>query len=262
LTDLSRLPRLTASARAALEAAAEGRDGFLLEGTKAIGDALRAEGLRVRRVWLSESLPAREAETLLEAAARASVPAGVASARDLGRASATVTPQGALAVVDDAGVAPQGALARRDRPALLLDGVQDPGNVGAVLRVAAAFDVSGVLATEGCAHPLGAKALRASAGAALVVPFARAPVGALLAAVAASGRPLWLLDARGDDLFAVEEAPEGVVLAVGSEGRGASAAVSGAAARRVAIPLSAKVESLNAAVAVGIATALLVRARR
>jgi tRNA G18 (ribose-2'-O)-methylase SpoU len=252
---------MTAVARASLEAAAEGRDGFLLEGTKAIGDALRSPGLRVRRVWVSDALPAREAEVLLGAAEAAGVPVGVAPAKDLARASDTASPQGAAAVVDDEASTPADALAAVDRMALLLDGLQDPGNVGAVFRVAAAFDVAGVLATDASAHPLGAKALRASAGTALLVPFARASVDALLAAVDASRRPLWLLDGRGDDLFALRAAPADVVLAVGSEGRGASAAVRARAARRVAIPLSARVESLNAAVAVGIAVAVLSRVR-
>jgi len=258
VTDVGRLPRLGAPARAALAAAAEGRDGFLLEGPKAIADALRRPAVRVRRVWLSDRMAAPERDDLLVAAAARAVPVGVAAEADLRRASATVSPQGALAVVDDAAAPPRAVLAASRATALLLDGVQDPGNVGAILRVAAAFDAAGVLLDPASAHPLGAKALRASAGCALAVPFSRAPLESLLAAVAEARRPLWLLEGGGRDVFEAK-APEGLVLAIGSEGSGASALVRAAATERVGIPISPRVESLNAAVAAGIAVAALAR---
>jgi TrmH family RNA methyltransferase len=260
MTDVSRLPRLGAAAKAALAAAVRGQDGFLLEGPKAIADALRRPGVRVRSVWIAAERAPAGAADVLEAAQARGVPVGTAPARDLERASGTVTPQGALAVVEDAAVDARAVLAGAG-PALLLDGVQDPGNVGAIFRVAAAFDAAGVLADEATAHPLGLKALRASAGTALAVPYARAPLPALLAAVRESRRPLWLLDGGGTDLFSVAAPPPGVVLAVGSEGSGAGAAVRAAAALRVGIPISPRVESLNAAVAAGIAVAALVRRR-
>jgi 23S rRNA (guanosine2251-2'-O)-methyltransferase len=258
VTGLARLPRLTAAARASLDDAAEGRDGFLLEGRKAVLDALANRSARVRRLWLSDALPDAEAKPLLDAARARGIPVGAGRASDLERASATASPQGALAVVEDAAVEPAVVLAS-ERPVLHLDGLQDPGNVGAVFRVAAAFDAGGVLADDLTAHPLGLKALRASAGTALRVPYARAKAEVLLDAVAAARRPLWLLDAGGRDVFAVGRAPARLVLAVGSEGSGASARVRAAAAERVGIPISAGVESLNAAVAAGIALAVLSR---
>jgi tRNA G18 (ribose-2'-O)-methylase SpoU len=257
---VSRLPRLSAAAREALAAAAEGRDGFLLEGRKAVADALARRAVRVRGLWLSDRLSEEEASALADAAIARGIPVGIAPAREVERASGTVTPQGAVAIVEDAAVEPGALLAATSRLVLYLDGVQDPGNVGAVFRVAAAFDAGGVLADAATAHPLGPKALRASVGTALAVPFARAASGALLAAVAAAGRPLWLLDVGGDDVFGIREVPPGLVLAVGSEGRGASAAVRDAASARVGIPMSAGVESLNAAAATGIAVAVLSRA--
>src|SRR5207247_1810367 len=133
------------------------------------------------------------------------------------RESGTIAPQGALAVVSDVATSPAALLAARGL-VLLLDRVQDPGNVGAVFRVAAAFSAAGVLVAEGSADPLRQKALRASAGTALVVPFARAPLAACLAAAGEVGRPVWLLDTDGDDVFSIGSAPVSVVLAVGSEG--------------------------------------------
>src|SRR5205085_6512429 len=155
---------------------------------------------------------------------------------------------GALAIVADRAVPAADALARATGPVFLLDHMQDPGNVGALFRVAAALGPSGVLVSEGSADPLRSKALRASAGTALRVPFARGTLVALLEACHAADVPLWLLDAVGKDLWRLADRPRVVALAIGSEGEGASTALEGHADARVSIPMSAGVESLNAAV--------------
>ncbi len=258
---------MTAAARARLLDVARGKGAgplascFLVEGRKAVGDALSRAAVRVREVWLADHLPPDALDDLARAAAGRRVPVGIASGRDLERASDVVAPQGAIALVDDPArdVADLLALDAGDAPILLLDHVQDPGNVGAILRVAAAFCAGGVLLTADCAHPMGSKALRASAGTALVVPFARGAAADLVAALAAARRPIWLLDSSGQCLWDRTSRPRGLVLAVGSEGSGAGAEVSAAAAARVAIPISPAVESLNAAVATGVAAAHLFR---
>ena len=91
------------------------------------------------------------------------------------------------------------------------------------------------------------------------MPFARGALSRMLAAVRAARLPLWLLDPRGSDLFSLSRGPSALVLAVGSEGTGASEALRAASDVQVSIPLLAGVESLNAAVAVGIALSHLVR---
>jgi TrmH family RNA methyltransferase len=260
VTDLARLPRLSPAGRRRLEEVLRRRgDGFLLEGRKAIADALGRGDVAVREVWLVEGGDPAAATDLAEAAAARRVPVGVAGERDLAALSDTVTPQGALALVSDVARPAGTLLAAATAPVLLLDRVQDPGNVGAILRVAAAFRAGGVLVGEGTADPLGPKALRASAGTALAVPFARGSTDDLLRAAKAAGYVLWLLEGGGDDLFAVRERPPRLLVAVGSEGGGASAAVASAADVRVGIPIAPEVESLNAAVAAAVATAHLSR---
>ncbi|MHC5010721.1 MAG: TrmH family RNA methyltransferase, partial [Planctomycetota bacterium] len=115
------------------------------------------------------------------------------------------------------------------------------------------------LVGEGTADPLGLKALRASAGLALRVPFARATTPALQEALAEAPRPVWLLDRSGEDLLALSDAPRDLVLTVGGEGRGARREVREAAERVVAIVLAPGVDSLNVAVAAGIAVAHVAR---
>ena len=265
---LSQLPRLGASGRTRLEGAAR-RDGsaFLVEGRKQVADVMSRGQVPVRELWIADDLTPDVVDALLVAATSRNIPVGVAPAKDLDRVADTVTPQGVLAVADDPAWSLADLVRGARRPLLLLDCVQDPGNVGAILRVAAAFGASGVLISEGTADPLGAKALRASAGTALTIPFARGSAAACRDAIEAGKLLLWLLDGgtpgeKGvSNLFDLASPAEVFVLAVGSEGHGASAAIAAAARMKVSIPISPAVESLNAAVAVGIAAAHLLRPR-
>ncbi len=269
MSDFSRLPRLGAAGRDRLEAASK-RDGsaFLVEGRKHVADVLARGFVPVREVWLAEDLPPDVVEPILAAAESRRIPVGVASARDLDKFADAVTPQGVLAVADDPSYGLPNLVRGARGPLLLLDAVQDPGNVGAILRVAAAFGAAGVLVAEGSADPLGAKALRASAGTALTIPFARGSAAACRDALEQAGCPLWLLEGEAPgqkgvvDLFETTPPPGVFALAVGNEGRGASAPIAAAARVRVSIPIAPGVESLNAAVAVGIACAWLLRPRR
>ena len=144
------------------------------------------------------------------------------------------------------------ALLAGARRLLALEGVQDPGNVGTLLRSAAAFGFDGVLLGPGCAAPFAPKTLRASMGAAgrlpvLVVSDLPAALTALrgrgvtcLAAALYHSRPL---DEVGTDF------PGGVCLVIGSEGQGLTDAAVAACDAAVRIPMADLVESLNAGVA-------------
>jgi tRNA G18 (ribose-2'-O)-methylase SpoU len=228
----------------------------LLEGRKAVLDAL-ALGV-VAEVWAGPGLVAEERGGLADAANRAGLALGEADGTDVERVSETQSPQGVLALVRDT-AEPLERLAARRGLLVWLDGVQDPGNVGAVVRAAAAFGVAGLIAGAGTADPLGTKALRASAGLALKVPFARAAAGAVAPALAKAKREAWLLERDGRDVFAVADVPPTLVLVLGSEGAGPGAEARGAARATVGIPIQAGVESLNAAVAMGIALAVFSR---
>lgn len=250
---------LTNAQRQRLSALARGRGApgeALLEGTKAVLDAL-ALGV-VRELYLASDLDAEPARALEEAARLGRVHLERVAAADLARASATVTPQGVLAVVADPAEPLERLLARRGT-LVWLDGVQDPGNVGAVVRVAAAFGAGGLIVGAGSADPLGLKALRASAGLALRLPFARAGGAALTAALAEAGRTVWLLEKGGRDVFDVARTPPGLVLVLGSEGAGPSPEARAAAQGSVGIAIDPAVESLNAAVAMGLVLGVLSR---
>lgn len=130
-------------------------------------------------------------------------------------------------------------LAAQDTIAVALDAVQDPGNVGTIVRLAAAFDAAGVLVMPGCADPFGPKAIRSSAGAILSVPVASITPDELLAA----GVPLVATAMTG---ARVDPPAANAVLVFGNEGAGVSSSLLSRAST-LAIPMSGRVESLNVA---------------
>ena len=251
--------RMTTTQRTRLQRLARGRAderAFLLEGPRAVRDALAAGG--VAELWLRTVDGVVEDPDLQRRAEAHGVPVGLGSGKDFERLGRTVTPQGALAVVHDT-ERPLAEVAALPGMLLWLDGVQDPGNVGAIVRVAVAFEAAGILVGAGSAHPLGLKALRASTGLALRVPFARGEPAAIVAALGA--RPLWVLERDGDDVFALGDVPTDLAFGVGADGRGPGPEAQAAAARAIGIPIGPGVDSLNAAVATGIACAALRHAR-
>ena len=142
---------------------------------------------------------------------------------------------------------------------MLLEDVQDPGNVGSVLRSAAAAGVAQVYMSAGCAFAWSPKVLRAGQGGHFhldifesvdLAAWMRDFHGKTVAAVAANGDPLFEADLR---------AP--VAVAIGNEGAGLSAALREAATRRVTIPMPGGFESLNAAAAAAVCLFECVRQR-
>lgn len=165
---------------------------------------------------------------------------GEALLRDL--ADAGSPPEHALLM--DLGADPAGPLAARVIGAW---GIQDPGNLGAILRSAAAFGFQEALLGPGCADPFHPKALRGSMGAAFLMPLRRVP-----ALQPDAGRWYALDGGPGAEPLAAADLSEPLRLWVGNEGHGWQGVTLPAGVSRLAIPIRG-VESLNAAVASGIA---------
>jgi 23S rRNA (guanosine2251-2'-O)-methyltransferase len=144
-----------------------------------------------------------------------------------------------------------------------LDGVTDPRNLGAVLRSAGAFGAHGVLVPERRSAGVTASAWKVSAGAAARVPVARATnLVRALQSYRAAGCFVVGLDGGGDtDISALPFAGDGIVLVVGSEGKGISRLVRENCDAIASIPIASAVESLNAGVAAGIALYEVARQR-
>lgn len=135
---------------------------------------------------------------------------------------------------------------------LALERVQDPGNVGTLIRSAAAFGFDGVILSEGCASPYAPKTLRASMGAAVRVPVIETgPLPPALARLRQLGiRCLAAALEHSEPLGPVPAAhPGGVCVVVGSEGQGLEGDTIAACDAAVRIPMTDRVESLNAGIA-------------
>ena len=240
------------------------RDLRLRRGRERRGLAL-AEGMRLVEEAIAAGVPLRGAAVSphLEASAR-----GRALKTALGRATAitelddrslaeladTEHPQGVIVVVDPP------AWSWKDlRPAagslvVALDGVQDPGNVGTILRTAHGLGAAGLVALTGTAELHNPKVLRASMGALFRLPAFSATETELSEWAAGQGVELWVAEAHGSPVHQLSR-PAGrapVCLVLGNEGAGVGGGLAARAARRVAIPLAKESESLNVAVAAGI----------
>lgn len=224
---------------------------FVAEGVRAVEELARS-GVRVRGVLVTDAIAAdgRGAAVAAQLRERGVAHAAV-STEDFESAAGTENPQGILAVaeVPDRPLASVSAadLART----LVLDAVQDPGNVGTLIRTAAAMGVRAVVALPGTADPWNAKVVRGAAGGHFHLTVTSATLDELTATLAAAHVPLWGADAAGR---AVDElrAPAALALAVGNEGAGLSPGLRVTAAQLVSLPMAAGVESLNVGVAAGI----------
>ena len=143
---------------------------------------------------------------------------------------------------------------------IVLEDIQDPGNLGAMLRTGAAAGATLAVLSKGCHDPWSPKALRGGQGAQFVLPLQQgADLVAWLNAFA--GKSIALALAEDSDFYALDlRGP--LALIAGNEGAGLSEAVCGAATLRAHIPMAGRIESLNASAALAVAVFEAVRQRR
>ncbi len=220
----------------------------LLDGWHLLGDATRA-GLAVTRVAI-HGAPPEEYRGIVDDLAEAGVAITRVSAPVLDAVSPVRTATGVVALAERPVVTRQSLI--EPAPALVVAGfgLQDPGNVGAIIRAAEAGGATGAIFDTASADPWGWKALRASMGSAFRLPTRRDPdVRAAIAEWRRAGLSVIAAHPRG--AVAVQDADLSVpaVLLLGAEGAGLPDDVLEMASLRVAIPMKPPVESLNVAVA-------------
>jgi TrmH family RNA methyltransferase len=221
---------------------------FVVEGPKVVGELLAAAcpfvELYATAEWTAPSPPSGDLTPRPRLVTEA----------EMARLSHYPTPSCVLAVgrLTRPALAP-GELARG--LTLALDGIQDPGNVGTLLRLADWFGFARVLLSLDCADLFSQKVINASMGSFARV---RAITTELAPALAAAGAPVLGADLAGDSVYSLAPHTD-AVLVIGSEGRGPSPAVRAAVTRWVTIPRHGHAESLNAGVAAGILCAALRR---
>ena len=220
------------------------------EGVKAVSELLPLAGHVSHLFWCAgDGARPEVAELAAEFTAR-----GVAVTQVAGNVMAamadTRTPQGVLAVARVA-PAPLKDILGRAGDVLVLDRVQDPGNVGTLLRTVEAVGGAGVVLLPGCADPTGPKAVRAAAASLFRVPYVawHDSAAELADALTGAGLPLAVATAEGNPPDAALLGLPRVAWALGSEGHGVSQELAAHADRNVAIPMAGDIDSLNVAVA-------------
>lgn len=236
----------------------ERRGLALAEGVRLVEEALGAR-IVIRHAAVSAALEATpRGAALKRSLAGAGVPLLAMDDRALAELADTEHPQGVIAVIEPPTWSLDELTPSAGDVVLVLDGVQDPGNVGAIARTALGLGARGLIALKGTAELTNPKVLRGSMGALFRLPAVSATDAECLAWIERVGAVLWITDSTG-------ERPGGqrrtapVALVLGNEGAGIRPDIERASSRRLSIPLSAGVESLNVAVAAGI---LLYEVRR
>ena len=222
--------------------AIEERTHFLLEGEKAILEAATA-GLPLEHVFHDSSVRAGRLAALSAARPR------LVSRTVLERLADSRTPQHLVAVVRrrDVGVS---EILERPGPVVFVFGIQDPGNLGAIVRVGEAAGAAGIVAAPGTADFFHPRAVRGSAGSVLRIPVSgKVSFEPFAADAKQAGRVICgAVASGGEDPFRAA-LPDQSVLVVGTEGAGLPAGAYRYLDRRFTIPMREPVDSLNAAVA-------------
>jgi TrmH family RNA methyltransferase len=226
-------------------------DGYCaIEGTRILEEAIRS-GLRFRAVFFSQSAE-NKAERLLPQIG-AHVETLLLPDKLFSTAVPSESPQGVAALVRWKEFSLDDVLAKaQSGPLLAIAGVQDPGNLGTILRSAEAFDAGAVLLGEGTVSPFNPKVVRASAGSVFRLPLARTKLNDALPRFREEG--LRLIGTSSHKGIPVDQAKLAgpLVIFIGSEGAGLPRDLVSQMDELIVIPHSSRVESLNAGVAASI----------
>ena len=233
------------------------RDVFLVEGIKMFREIPAAQ---LREVYASESFLKSEAgrkavEAVLAAQDRLKETVVETVSDEIFRnLSDTQSPQGVMAVVSQQHYRLEDLFGQRTEPLLLiLENLQDPGNLGTIIRTAEGAGVTGILMSRGTADLYNPKVTRSTMGSIFRVPFLYTDdLSGTIGKVKQAGVTVCAAHLQGRHTYDGEDYTRGTAFLIGNESRGLSDGISALADVRVRIPMSGKVESLNAAVAAAI----------
>jgi RNA methyltransferase, TrmH family len=254
------LPALTRAQGTRLRALLEDKrirtkeKAFVVEGAKAVGDLLARFPEKILTLVVTPTFLSREEDALRRLRLKVTAKQYSCSELLFGKLSDLDAPQGILAVVQQPTWDEEKILSQSTILGIFGERLQDPTNVGAIIRTAAALNVDALWLASESADVYNPKVVRAASGALLSLPIFEATDVAGLIRGGCRVYAAEVLDRGTTPIDEIVEIPQKLVLAVGNEGCGLSVATSKAATVRFTIPLSRDVESLNVAATVAISS--------
>ena len=239
----------------------EGDEFFIAEGPVAI-ERLLSSPHRVRSILLSE----QKADRMADALAAVDAPVYVVPKAMLADIVGFDLHRGAIAAADRIGPPMLDALLTDNRRVAVLEGLNDPENLGAIARSARALGIDALVLDPTCIDPYARRTVRVSMGEILHLPWHRVGAGSWPAAlddIAGAGFETWALTPADGavDIWSLA-VPNRVAVILGAEGPGLAPQTIAAASRPVRIPIAADVDSLNVGAAAAVAFAALGRDNR
>jgi len=239
-----------------------------LYGVQPVLEVLKGKGRRTQKVWVAFGRSGTTVQRILEEARRHKIPVSFKDRASLDAKAGTSKHQGVLALLSETetlelepflGQLPK----ERHRFLSLLDEVQDPHNLGAIIRAACAANVEGILLPKHRTSPLTPAAVKTSAGAAELIPLVRVGNAAeALRRIRDEGVLLLGADPAGGSEIYDMDLCQDVCFVIGGEGKGLRPVVKKQCDELVSIPMIGPIDSMNASVAAGILFYEVVRQRR
>lgn len=220
---------------------------MVCEGEKMLGEAL-SSGMDIHDILLAEDAELDTA--LLRQAEGQGAKLYICPSSLLGKVSNVKTPQGVVFSCERP-VAELRVLQDAKR-LMVLEGLQDPGNLGTIIRTADAFALDGIILCEGCVDPTSPKVVRATMGAAFRMPIAAASLEQTVAFLREQNMPLYAAALSENSVPLTHVDLTRAAVMIGNEGRGITKKAAALCTQQIIIPMDGRAESLNASVAASI----------
>lgn len=220
---------------------------MVCEGEKMLGEAL-SSGMDIHDILVAEDAELDTA--LLRQAEGQGAKLYICPSSLLGKVSNVKTPQGVVFSCERP-VAELRVLQDAKR-LMVLEGLQDPGNLGTIIRTADAFALDGIILCEGCVDPTSPKVVRATMGAAFRMPIAAAPLEQTVAFLREQNMPLYAAALSESSVPLTHVDLTRAAVMIGNEGRGITKKAAALCTQQIIIPMDGCAESLNASVAASI----------
>jgi TrmH family RNA methyltransferase len=236
--------------RAVAQSQGISEEGYvLLEGPHLVEEAIRS-GYSLNAVLFREQNASFISELLPKIPVTAQT---VVAPDDVFRSAvSTETPQGVVALIEPKAFTLDEFFVGKSPYVVVAAGLQDPGNLGTIMRTAEAFGACGLLMTENTVSPWNQKSVRASAGSVLRLPTLKIKTTKLIAELKSRGVKMLGTSSHHGKTLPHSDLTGKLALVIGNEGKGLPAAITSAMDMMVSIPQSSNVESLNAAVATAV----------